>query len=226
MNILYIDDDERLVETVKALCEELDHNIESASNGRDGLIMAQNPDYDIIILDIMLPEINGIDLLKQIRSQNIRTPILMLTALDTVEDKVEALDNGADDYLAKPFSAKELFARARALSRRQDTEINNSLTFENLTFNPIHSTVSFNGTEHKLSNKEARIFEVLLREPNKTLNRNYIINKVWNKNDRKNKENNLEIYIHNIRKKIKGSRVKIDTVRGVGYHLAKNQDYV
>lgn len=226
MHILYIDDDERLVETVKALSEELSHTIDTATNGEEGLRLATNPIYDVILLDIMLPEINGIDLLKQIRSKNIRTPILMLTALDTVEDKVEALDNGADDYLAKPFSAKELFARARALARRQDTEINNSLSFEGLSFNPIHGTISFDGEERKLPNKEARIFEVLLKEPNRTLNREYIINKVWDADDRSNKENNLEIYIHNIRKKLRGSKVKIDTVRGVGYQLTKSQNHV
>ncbi len=145
----------------------------------------------------------------------------MLTAKGTVDDKVRALDMGADDYLVKPFSAKELFARVRALSRRPDHEITSDcVTFEDVTFNAQKNTLTTPVKEYKLSVKEAKILEMLLKRPNQVFAREQILDRVWGFENEVN-ENNIEIYVHNLRKKLKGSNVKIDTIRGIGYTLGK-----
>ena len=185
------------------------------------LLFALNPIYDVIVLDIMLPLKSGLEILKEIRDRDITTPVLMLTAKGTVDDKVKGLDLGADDYLVKPFSAKELFARIRALSRRPDNEIKGEcIDFENISFNTKKNTLQTESEEYKLSVKEAKILEMLIKRPNQVFTREQILDRVWGF-DKEVNENNIEIYVHNLRKKLADTNVKIDTIRGVGYTMGK-----
>lgn len=221
MRILIVEDETKITDALQELCKIQHIDADIANEGEEGLLFAMNPIYDVIILDIMLPGKSGIEILESIRQANISTPVLMLTAKGTVDDKVRALDMGADDYLVKPFSAKELFARVRALSRRPDHEITSDcVTFEDVTFNAQKNTLTTPVKEYKLSVKEAKILEMLLKRPNQVFAREQILDRVWGFENEVN-ENNIEIYVHNLRKKLKGSNVKIDTIRGIGYTLGK-----
>lgn len=221
MRILIIEDEKKITDALEELCHIQDIDCDIANEGEEGLLFAMNPIYDVIILDIMLPYRSGIEILQTMREAGNTTPVLMLTAKGTVDDKVKALDMGADDYLVKPFSAKELFARVRALSRRPEHEITGeTVTFEDVTFNTQKNTLTTPVQEYKLSVKEAKIFEMLMKRPNQVFTREQILDRVWGFENEVN-ENNIEIYVHNLRKKLKGSQVKIDTIRGIGYTLGK-----
>ena len=221
MRILFIEDEVKITDALQELCKIQNIDCDVANDGEEGLLFALNPIYDVIVLDIMLPLKSGLEILKEIREREITTPVLMLTAKGTVDDKVKGLDLGADDYLIKPFSAKELFARIRALSRRPDNEIKGeSIDFEDVSFNTQKNTLVTKNEEFKLSVKEAKILEMLLKRPNQVFTREQILDRVWGF-DKEVNENNIEIYVHNLRKKLKESNVKIDTIRGVGYTLGK-----
>jgi DNA-binding response OmpR family regulator len=167
----------------------------------------------------MLPGINGLDILKEMRQKEIHTPVLMLTAKDTIDDKVKGLDYGADDYMVKPFSAKELFARIRALSRRVETEIKKGkIVLEDVTFDEESNILEIEDKTYNLSFKEAKLFEMFIKRPDQVFTREQILDRVWGFDSEVN-ENNIEIYVHNLRKKLKKSKLKIDTVRGIGYKL-------
>ncbi|MDD2413679.1 MAG: response regulator transcription factor [Eubacteriaceae bacterium] len=221
MRILFIEDETKITDALQELCKIQNIDCDVANDGEEGLLFALNPIYDVIVLDIMLPLKSGLEILKEVRDRDISTPILMLTAKGTVDDKVKGLDLGADDYLIKPFSAKELFARIRALSRRPDNEIKGeSIDFENVSFNTKKNTLQTDSDEYKLSVKEAKILEMLLKRPNQVFTREQILDRVWGF-DKEVNENNIEIYVHNLRKKLADTDVKIDTIRGVGYTLGK-----
>lgn len=221
MRVLFVEDEVKITDALRELCKIQNIDCDVANDGEEGMLFAMNPIYDVIVLDIMLPHKSGLDILKEMRESGNKTPVLMLTAKGTVDDKVKGLDLGADDYLIKPFSAKELFARIRALSRRPDNEITGEkIDFEDISFNASKNTLTVNGEEHKLSLKEAKILEMLIKRPNQVFTREQILDRVWGF-DKEVNENNIEIYVHNLRKKIKDSSVKIDTIRGVGYTLCK-----
>ncbi len=221
MRILFIEDETKITDALQELCKIQNIDCDVANDGEEGLLFALNPIYDVIVLDIMLPLKSGLEILKEVRDRDITTPILMLTAKGTVDDKVKGLDLGADDYLIKPFSAKELFARIRALSRRPDNEIKGeTIDFEDVSFNTKKNTLNTNSNEYKLSVKEAKILEMLLKRPNQVFTREQILDRVWGF-DKEVNENNIEIYVHNLRKKLADTEVKIDTIRGVGYTLGK-----
>ena len=221
MRILFIEDEVKITDALQELCKIQNIDCDVANDGEEGLLFALNPIYDVIVLDIMLPLKSGLEILKEMREQNITTPVLMLTAKGTVDDKVKGLDLGADDYLIKPFSAKELFARIRALSRRPDHEIKGEIiAFEDVSFNTKKNMMITTGNEYKLSVKEAKILEMLLKRPNQVFTREQILDRVWGF-DKEVNENNIEIYVHNLRKKLADTQVKIDTIRGVGYTLSK-----
>lgn len=221
MRILFVEDEVKITDALRELCTIQNIDCDIANDGEEGMLFAMNPIYDVIVLDIMLPHKSGLDILKELRESGNTTPVLMLTAKGTVDDRVKGLDLGADDYLVKPFSAKELFARIRALSRRPDNEISGEIiTFEDVSFNVQKNTLTANGVEYKLSVKEAKILEMLIKRPNQVFTREQILDRVWGFEKEVN-ENNIEIYVHNLRKKLKDSRVKIDTIRGVGYTLAQ-----
>lgn len=221
MRLLFIEDEIKITDALQELCKIQNIDCDVANDGEEGLLFALNPIYDVIVLDIMLPLKSGLDILKEIREGDIKTPVLMLTAKGTVDDKVKGLDLGADDYLVKPFSAKELFARIRALSRRPDQDIKGEIiTYEDLEFNTKKNILEAKGKEYKLSVKESKILEMLLKRPNQVFTREQILDRVWGF-DKEVNENNIEIYVHNLRKKILDTNVKIDTIRGVGYSIGK-----
>ena len=211
----------KITDALQELCKIQNIDCDVANDGEEGLLFALNPIYDVIVLDIMLPMKSGLEILKEVRDRDITTPVLMLTAKGTVDDKVKGLDLGADDYLIKPFSAKELFARIRALSRRPDHEIKGEIiSFEDVSFNTKKNMMQTPENEYKLSVKEAKILEMLLKRPNQVFTREQILDRVWGF-DKEVNENNIEIYVHNLRKKLANTNVKIDTIRGVGYTLSK-----
>ncbi|MDD3306517.1 MAG: response regulator transcription factor [Acetobacterium sp.] len=221
MRILFVEDEKKITDALQELCKIQNIDCDIANDGEEGLLFALNPIYDVIVLDIMLPIKSGIEILQQIRDQGINTPVLMLTAKGTIDDKVKGLDLGADDYLIKPFSAKELFARIRALGRRPDHGIKGeTIVFEDVSFNTKKNILQTENKEFKLSVKEAKILEMLLKRPNQVFTREQILDRVWGF-DKEVNENNIEIYVHNLRKKIIDTQVKIDTIRGVGYTLGK-----
>ena len=221
MRILFIEDEVKITDALQELCKIQNIDCDVANDGEEGLLFALNPIYDVIVLDIMLPMKSGLEILKEVRDRDITTPVLMLTAKGTVDDKVKGLDLGADDYLIKPFSAKELFARIRALSRRPDHEIKGEIiSFEDVSFNTKKNMMQTPENENKLSVKEAKILEMLLKRPNQVFTREQILDRVWGF-DKEVNENNIEIYVHNLRKKLANTNVKIDTIRGVGYTLSK-----
>ena len=221
MRILFIEDEKKITDALQELCKIQNIDCDVANDGEEGLLFALNPIYDVIVLDIMLPLKSGLEILKEIRDRDITTPVLMLTAKGTVDDKVKGLDLGADDYLVKPFSAKELFARIRALSRRPDNEIKGEcIDFENISFNTKKNILQTESEEYKLSVKEAKILEMLIKRPNQVFTREQILDRVWGF-DKEVNENNIEIYVHNLRKKLADTNVKIDTIRGVGYTMGK-----
>ena len=221
MRILFIEDEVKITDALQELCKIQNIDCDVANDGEEGLLFALNPIYDVIVLDIMLPMKSGLEILKEVRDRDITTPVLMLTAKGTVDDKVKGLDLGADDYLIKPFSAKELFARIRALSRRPDHEIKGEIiSFEDVSFNTQKNMMQTPENEYKLSVKEAKILEMLLKRPNQVFTREQILDRVWGF-DKEVNENNIEIYVHNLRKKLANTNVKIDTIRGVGYTLSK-----
>ena len=221
MRILFIEDEVKITDALQELCKIQNIDCDVANDGEEGLLFALNPIYDVIVLDIMLPMKSGLEILKEVRDRDITTPVLMLTAKGTVDDKVKGLDLGADDYLIKPFSAKELFARIRALSRRPDHEIKGEIiSFEDVSFNTKKNMMQTPENEYKLSVKEAKILEMLLKRPNQVFTREHILDRVWGF-DKEVNENNIEIYVHNLRKKLANTNVKIDTIRGVGYTLSK-----
>ncbi|MSS19901.1 response regulator transcription factor [Pseudoramibacter porci] len=221
MRILFIEDETKITDALKELCRIQSIDCDVANDGEEGLLFALNPIYDVVVLDIMLPGKNGLEILKEVRDHDITTPILLLTAKGTVDDKVKGLDLGADDYLVKPFSAKELFARIRALSRRPDNEIKGEcIDFEDVSFNTKKNTLITKSDEYKLSVKESKILEMLIKRPNQVFTREQILDRVWGF-DKEVNENNIEIYVHNLRKKLADTDVKIDTIRGVGYTMGK-----
>jgi DNA-binding response OmpR family regulator len=219
MRILFVEDEVKVTEALKELCTVQKIDCDIANDGDEGLMYALKPVYDVVILDIMLPGINGLDILKEMRQKEIHTPVLMLTAKDTIDDKVKGLDYGADDYMVKPFSAKELFARIRALSRRVETEIKKGkIVLEDVTFDEESNILEIEDKTYNLSFKEAKLFEMFIKRPDQVFTREQILDRVWGFDSEVN-ENNIEIYVHNLRKKLKKSKLKIDTVRGIGYKL-------
>lgn len=219
MKVLFVEDEKKVTEALKELCKMQNIQCDVANDGEEGLLFALNQIYDVIILDIMLPQKSGIEILQELREQGNKTPVLLLTAKDTVDDKVKGLDAGADDYLVKPFSAKELFARLRALGRRIDSDyVENTMTIGNFTFDLDNFSASIDGEPVKLSYKEGLLLEMLIKRPDQVFSREQILDRVWGFDADVN-ENNIEIYIHNLRKKLKDAPIKIETLRSIGYRL-------
>lgn len=219
MKVLFVEDEKRVTEALKELCKMQSIQCDVANDGEEGLLFAQNQIYDVVVLDIMLPHKSGIEILQDMREQGNKTPVLLLTAKDTVDDKVKGLDSGADDYLVKPFSAKELFARIRALGRRIDTDyVENTMTIGNFTFDLENFSATLNGEPVKLSYKEGLLLEMLIKRPDQVFSREQILDRVWGFDADVN-ENNIEIYVHNLRKKLKDAPIKIETLRSIGYRL-------
>lgn len=216
MRILYVEDEKFLAEAVMHLLKKEKINVDHAADGEEGLELALKPNYDVIVLDIMLPKLSGLDILETIRGRGIKTPVIMLSALNEVEDKVRGLEYGADDYLAKPFKTAELVARLKALVRRPALVDAKTLNYEDLKFNLSDRTL--NGVE--LTDKEAGIFEMLIKNPGSAVTKEQILAHVWGA-EAEFEENYVEVYVSYLRKKLKniGSKVEIKTIRNLGYKL-------
>lgn len=218
MRILLIEDDYPLNAIITKRLNEEGHAVDSCLEGESGLDYAQAMEYDCIVLDLMLPKINGLQLLKTIRAQGNKSKVLILTARDTIEDRVKGLDAGADDYLIKPFSFDELLARVRALTRRHGEIKSNVLSLADLTMNTNDHAVKRGGKTIVLTSKEYSLLECLLRNQGSILTRAQIVDHVWNF-DFSNDSNIVDVYIKYLRRKIdKDFEPKlIHTMRGFGY---------
>ena len=216
MRILYVEDEQLLADAVTHLLKKSGINVDWAADGEEGLRLAKKPVYDAIVLDIMLPKMSGLEILEIIRKQGIKTPVIMLSALSEVEDKIKGLESGADDYLAKPFKTKELIARLNALVRRPALQESKLLKFGDLEFDPESRTV--NGIE--LTEKESDILEMLFKSGDKTVQKDYILAHVWGA-EMLAEDNYVEVYMSYLRKKLRSlkSKVEIKTIRGLGYKL-------
>lgn len=224
MRILVVEDEHRIANSIKKGLEQERYAVDVAYTGTDGFDLASTEDYDLIVLDIMLPEMNGIEICKNLRKNKIHIPILMLTAKGQTEDKVQGLDAGADDYMTKPFSFDELLARIRALTRRQGTILNTILSVEDLCLDNKQYLVKRGSQVIKLSSKEFSLLEYLISHKNTIVTKDQIITHVWDY-DADILPNTIEVYIKNLRNKIDKSFINkkplIHTVRGFGYKIGK-----
>ena len=220
MKILIVEDERKVANFIRKGLQEEGYAVDLASNGEDGLMMATTAPYDLIILDIYLPKLDGLTALKRMREEEIETPVLLLTVRATIEDKVLGLDSGADDYLTKPFAFQELLARIRALLRRQSDKATGVLRVADLTLDPVKRIVTRGPQRIDLSVKEFALLEYLMRNEGRVLTRTMIIEHVWNY-DFDNETNVVDVYVNYLRKKIDFGREEklIHTVRGVGYGM-------
>jgi len=225
MRILVVEDNRRLHTSLRQSLEEDGYAVDSAYDGVEGELFALSAPYDLIILDIMLPQKNGLDVCRSLRQQHIRTPILMLTARDAIEDRVAGLDSGADDYLVKPFALQELRARLRALLRRDLPEKSSVLQVAGLKMDPAIHQVERDGHLIELTPREFAMLEYLMRNPNRVLTRDMIEGHVWNY-DFVPGSNVIDVYIRRLRRKIDEPFALrlLETVRGVGYRLIQPEN--
>lgn len=220
MRILVADDDIRFCDILKRGLEENAYSVDCVHDGEEASLYAESAPYDLILLDIMMPGKNGLTVLRQLRGKHIKTPVLMLTAKDTVEDRVKGLDTGADDYLVKPFDFAELLARVRALLRRDGKEKSAEIRIGDLTLNTSTREVFWKERMVDLTAKEYAILEYLMRHPNALVTRSMIENHSWDY-DFDSMSNLVDVYIRRIRLKLDPDEGKsiIQTVRGAGYRL-------
>lgn len=221
MKLLLVEDEKQLSEALTQILIKNKYSVDAVYDGDDGLEYGLTDIYDIIILDIMLPKLNGLQILKKLRKEGISTPIILLTAKGSVEDRITGLDLGADDYLPKPFSPEELLARLRALSRRKGEVINdNILEYGDIQLNISTYDLECNGTSITLTQKEFEILKYFMQRPKNVVSKDDIISKLWGY-DSEVEHNNIEVYVSFLRKKLAyiNSSVKITTLRRVGYKL-------
>lgn len=220
MRILIVEDETRLANALAQILTEQKYMTDVAYNGSDGLDYGLSGIYDAIILDVMLPGINGFELAQKLRQGKIETPILMLTAKDAISDKVTGLDSGADDYMTKPFAPEELLARLRALTRRHGEVIIDEMSFEDLSLQLSNSDIKCGEKSVHLNFKEFEIMKLLISNGNVAVTKESIITKVWGY-DSDAEDNNVEAYISFLRKKLHflKSKVSITAIRKVGYRL-------
>jgi heavy metal response regulator len=218
MKILVVEDDKRIAGFIQKGLKEEQHAVDVVHNGEDGEFWAEVNEYDLIILDIMLPKKNGIAVCRSLREKNVNTPIIMLTARDTVDDKIEGLDSGADDYLCKPFSFDELLARSRALLRRTQHYKTKTLKVADLELDPVTRKVFRAGKEITLSGKEYALLEFLMRNKGVVISETRIVEHVWDMSYDP-MTNVVNVYLHHLRKKIDSGFDKklLHTIRNSGY---------
>ena len=222
MRVLVAEDEKRMAAALVALLKQEKYDADHMADGASALAALETGIYDIAILDVMMPEMNGYEVARRARKKGIKTPILMLTAKSQLDDKVEGLDSGADDYLTKPFQTKELLARLRALGRRNATFQNDCLRFGDLSLEPSTATLTCDATAQsvRLGEKELRILEYMFQNQRQILTREQLAVKIWGF-ENEAEYNNVEVYMSFTRKKLAfvGSRVEVKAVRGLGYEL-------
>ncbi len=221
MRVLIVEDEPKMALFLKQGLEEQRYAVDTAADGEAGLHWAINFPYDLIILDVMLPKIDGLELCRQLRDRHVTAPILMLTARDTIDDRVQGLDSGANDYLVKPFAFRELLARMRALLRRETSHNSATLSLGELALNTV-THQALRGDKHiELTAKEYELLEFMMLHPNHVLSRTVIAEHIWNY-DYSPESNVVDVYIRYLRRKIDdGHEDKyIQTIRGSGYKLA------
>ena len=218
MNLLIVEDEKRMVELLRKGLEEEGHTVVCAVDGLEGWDLCRSYSFDMIILDIMMPKLDGYELAKRLRADKIPTPILMLTAKDSVQDIVRGLDLGADDYLTKPFSFNELLARLRAVKRRALIPQSTTLQVDDLMLDPATREVSRGGVRLALTRTEYGLLERLMNRAGKVVPRRPLIESVWGF-DREIEDNTLDVFVRLLRSKVDGNGRKklIHTMRGVGY---------
>lgn len=222
MRILVIEDDHRISAVVKKGLTEDGFAVDTAFDGEEGQYLAEDESYDLIILDIMLPKVDGQTICKELREKRIKTPVLMLTAKTSIEDRVAGLDSGADDYLAKPFAYLELRSRVHALIRRSKQDPSPTLKISDLEVDPLKHKATRNGKLLSLTPKEFAVLELLLRHKDEVVTRTMITEHVWDYNF-DSMSNVVDVFVAALRRKVdKGERVLlIHTVHGVGYKVSE-----
>lgn len=220
MRILIIEDEHKIASAIKRGLEQEAYSVDVANEGTEGFDLASTEEYDLMIIDVMLPGVSGVEISKKLRSQNIHTPILILTAKSQLEDKIIGFDSGADDYLTKPFAFEELLARIKALLRRPKSITADTVKYKNIRVNTKDKTIKVNNKELKLSKKLYQLLEFLLRNRQRTLSKEQIITYVWDY-ESNILQNTIEQHIKLLRSKLSESKalVFIETVRGFGYRL-------
>jgi len=223
MKILVVEDEKKVASFIKRGLEEEEFEVDLAYDGDEGLTAAANTTYDLILMDVMLPKKDGLTVVRELRQQGVVTPVLCLTAKDTVEDIVSGLDSGSDDYLTKPFAFAELLARVRALLRRGQQDRGAEITFADLRLDPVSHKVWRANKEIDLTAKEYALLEYLMRNPNQVLTRTMIAEHVWDYTF-DSFTNIIDVYVNYLRKKVDRDFEKklIHTVRGVGYVLKED----
>jgi DNA-binding response OmpR family regulator len=221
MRILVVEDEPAIADVVVRGLAEHGHAVDRAADGQTALDLVESAPFDVVVLDLMLPKVDGMTVCRRMRERGDRTPVLMLTARDTIDDRVRGLDTGADDYLVKPFAFAELAARVRALGRREPVLSDTVLKIADLSLNTVTREVSRAGDPIDLTAKEFALLEYLMRNPNRVLTRAMITDRVWNY-DTMNVANVIDVYIGHLRRKIDDGREPrlIHTVRGAGYKIA------
>jgi DNA-binding response OmpR family regulator len=220
MRLLVVEDEPRLARSLRNGLEEEGHAVDVALDGDDGVVLATTNEYDVIILDVLLPRRNGFAVCHEVRDRHVTTPILMLTARDSVADRVAGLNTGADDYLTKPFAFDELVARVNALARRRALDRSPLLRVDDLVLDPATREVRRGGEVIELTNKEYALLALLIRRPGQVWTRTQIAERLWDLNV-ENESNVIDVYVRHLRRKIDTGerRPLIHTVRGVGYTI-------
>lgn len=220
MRVLIVEDEIRLAEALGEIMKSQRYTADIVNDGEDGFDYAMSDIYDVIVMDVMLPKMNGFDIVRKMREEKNQTPVIMLTAKDDTSDKIKGLDCGADDYLTKPFVPGELLARIRAISRRQGEVVMDELKVEDITLSLSNYTLSCDGRSINLGSKEFDILRILMSNPNVIVPKEDILIKVWG-TESDAEDNNVEVYISFLRKKLSHlkSVVQITTVRKIGYRL-------
>jgi DNA-binding response OmpR family regulator len=224
MDVVLIEDETKVVDFISKGLEEEGYTVAVAYNGKQGLDMVKTHNYDIVLLDLMIPEIDGLKVLRNMRAWGINTPVLIITAKNSKEDVVRGLDTGSDDYLTKPFSFEELLARMRALLRRSAARDGHTLKYEDMTLNPYSRILAVGAREVELTEKEFLMMELLIKNSERPLTRREMAEYVWQNTT--DSTNIVDVYINFLRKKIESltSKKFIQTVRGIGYILKEEDE--
>lgn len=221
MRILLVEDEVKLNQSIKKGLEQKGYAVDSAYDGEQGELLAESENYDLIILDILMPKKDGLTVCRNLRSHGIHAPIIFLTAKDSLTDKITGLDSGADDYLVKPFEFTELLARIRALLRRPKTALPVVLSVKDLTLDMEKHSLKIKNREIKVTLRELHLLEYLLRNKNKVVTREELLEHVWDVNF-DSFSNTVDVHIKNLRKKMKGEYAeKLETIRGLGYRFTE-----